>query len=136
MTMGRLLIRIERLQMVSNRNDESEEGRQAAQVTRLIERFCEIANSKFGLELNSTSNLRDAMEGFLQRQAQNCGMPSPEKCQQLERLFWLSTEFSDVLRGPSSNFTSFLSRTARVVAGRVDLGIEHSRLKIKAARET
>lgn len=117
MTLGQLLSRIEFLQQADNPNRDADEGMRSAQITRLKERFCEIASSRFDLEVSTESNLRDAMEGFLSKVAAKNGSPSPEKCQKLERLFWLSKEFSDVLRSPHSNFTSFLSRTARVVAG-------------------
>ena len=43
--------------------------------------------------------------------------PSPVKCERLGQIARLSTEFSQVLRNPRSNFTAFLSRSASVVAG-------------------
>ncbi len=117
MTLGQLLSRIELLQSADYSNRDADEGKQSAQITRLKARFCEIADSRFDMVVSEQSNLRDAIQGFLSMVADSNGSPSPEKCQKLERLFWLSKEFSDVLRGPHSNFTSFLSRTARVVAG-------------------
>lgn len=117
MTLGQLLKRIELLLKTDSSKGDADEGTLDAQITRLAERFNEIARSRFDLEASSFPSLRDAMEGFLAMEAVTNGSPSPEKCQKLERLFWLSKEFSDVLRSPSSNFTSFLSRTARVVAG-------------------
>lgn len=117
MTLGQLLSRIESLQNSDNSIKDTDEGKLNAQITRLKERFCEIAMSRFDLAVSTESSLRDAMEGLLSTVAYTNGSPSPEKCQKLERLFWLSKEFSEVLRSPHSNFTSFLSRTARVVAG-------------------
>ena len=117
MTLGQLLRSIESLQNSDNSIKETDEGKLNSQITRLKERFCEIAMSRFDLAVSSESSLRDAMEGLLSKVAYTNGSPSPEKCQKLERLFWLSKEFSEVLRSPHSNFTSFLSRTARVVAG-------------------
>lgn len=117
MSLGQLLGRIEFLQSADYSNRDVDDGKQSAQITRLKARFCEIARSRFYLEVSEESNLRDAMEGLLSKVAESNGSPSPEKCQKLERLFRLSKEFSDVLRSPHSNYTSFLSRTARVVAG-------------------
>jgi serine/threonine protein kinase len=117
MSLGQLLGRVEFLQSADYSNRNLDEGKQSAQISRLKARFCEIARSRFNLEVSEESNLRDAMEVLLSTLAESNGSPSPEKCQKLQRLFWLSKEFSDVLRSPHSNFTSFLSRTARVVAG-------------------
>lgn len=117
MSLGQLLGRIEFLESANYSNRDVDDGKQSPQITRLKTRFCEIALSRFDLEVSEESNLRDAMEDLQSKLALSNGSPSPEKCQKLERLFWLSKEFSDVLRSPHSNFTSFLSRTARVVAG-------------------
>ena len=89
----------------------------ATHVHRLREVFVEIASMRFGINASSTDDLADVLETELGELAAMYDSPSPAKCERLRQIAMLSTEFSQVLRNPRSNFTAFLTRSASVVAG-------------------
>ena len=86
-------------------------------VQRLREVFVEIASARFGFAASSRGNLWDVLNAKLEELAKEHDSPSPAKCEHLGLIARLSTEFSQVLRNPRSNFTAFLARSASVVAG-------------------
>ena len=116
-TLGNVLERITVLQKDSSQNDVTDDGHSLTQLHRLKEVFCEIAAAKFSLNVSTLDDLPLVFAKFMENVAFENGAPSPEKCQKLEQVVRLSSEFSSVLRNPRSNFTSFLSRSASVVAG-------------------
>ncbi|WP_425252134.1 AAA domain-containing protein [Janthinobacterium sp. NFX145] len=116
-TLGSILERIIILEKDASQNGVTDDGHSLTQAHRLKEVFCEIASAKFSLDASPHDDLPDVFAKFLADAEFASGSPSPEKCQKLEQVVRLSSEFSSVLRNPRSNFTSFLSRSASVVAG-------------------
>lgn len=116
-SLGTILDRIAVLQRGDNSSEFAEGAPPVAQIGRLKEVFCEIARAKFQLEVTPSDDLPKVMGAFLVNLEDENGSPSPEKCRRLTSIVRLSAEFSSVLRNPRSNFTSFLSRSASVVAG-------------------
>lgn len=116
-SLGTVLDRIAVLQRGDSAGELVEGGPPVAQIGRLKEVFCEIARAKFGMEVTPNDDLPKVMGAFLVSLEDANGSPSPEKCGRLTTVVRLSAEFSSVLRNPRSNFTSFLSRSASVVAG-------------------
>ena len=117
MSLGSVLERIATLEKEPSQASESGENSSLIHLNRLKEVFCEIAFAKFSFNASPHSDLSDIFYKFLASAEQANGAPSPEKCKKLEQIVRLSLEFSSVLRNPRSNFTSFLSRSASVVAG-------------------
>lgn len=118
MSLGSVLQRIQRLEAGVNPGSEGLDSNQPAMhLARMREVFCEIAESRFGFTVNSRSDLAEVLEDQLARLADDHDSPSPERCHRLAELVELSREFSHVLRNPRANFTSFLARSASVVAG-------------------
>jgi len=115
-SLGSLLARIARL--TSNVDeDEHLAGETSVHVERLSQVFIAVAREKFGLDVMPDEMLPEWFAEQLLALAARHGSPSPDKCARLEKVIRLSTEFSSVLRNPSSNFTSFLARSSSVVAG-------------------
>lgn len=105
---------LERIERVEALPDATEEG---GHVQRLREVFVQIAAARFGISASPGDNLRGVLNGKLGDLAKEHDSPSPEKCERLRQIAQLSMEFSQVLRNPRSNFTTFLARSASVVAG-------------------
>lgn len=116
-SLGSVLERISQLETVTSVSGTETPGGSAVHIERLREVFCEIAGSKFDVEVSSAEDLGAALEDQLAVLARSHDSPSPEKCHHLGQIVRLSMEFSHVLRNPRSNFTSFLARSASVVAG-------------------
>lgn len=117
--LGPLLQSIDRL---TGANDEadSEDDSAKEHLRRLSQVFVEVAGRQFGIYASAddeAANLRDLLDDKLQALAHLHGSPSPAKCARLEQIARLSTEFSQVLRSPRSNYTAFLARSSSVVAG-------------------
>jgi serine/threonine protein kinase len=115
-SLGALLERIAHLERTVSGTAAGEEG-SGVHVQRLREVFAEIASTRFGIEVSSTDDLSAALDDELADLAAMHDSPSPAKCERLGQLALLSSEFSQVLRNPRSNFTAFLARSASVVAG-------------------
>lgn len=115
-SLGSVLRRIERLRRGGLSEGDSP-GEASVHVDRLRQVFASIAIEKFGLSVDSGDTLPDWFASQLSRLAERHGSPSPDKCGRLQKLIHLSIEFSSVLRNPRSNFTSFLARSSRIVAG-------------------
>lgn len=116
-TLGNVLERITILEKDESQSEFTDEANLLTQVYRLKEVFCEIASAKFSIDASPDDDLPGVFAKFLADAEFANGVPSPEKCKKLEQIVRLSSEFSSVLRNPRSNFTSFLSRSASVVAG-------------------
>ena len=115
-SLGTLLERICYIERAQNNNEDGSEA-SSTHIQRLREVFVEIASARFGIELASTDDLGAVLEAELADLATLHDSPSPAKCLRLGQIARLSTEFSQVLRNPRSNFTAFLTRSASVVAG-------------------
>ncbi|MBL8275061.1 MAG: NERD domain-containing protein [Pelomonas sp.] len=118
-TLGPLLQRIDSL---ARAVDESEGNDLAAaeHLRRLSQVFVELAGRQFGIHAAPGTNpaeLRELVDDKLETLAHRHDSPSPAKCAHLEQIARLSTEFSQVLRSPRSNYTAFLARSASIVAG-------------------
>lgn len=109
-SLGALLERLNHL-------DEGQDGGVSEHAYRLREVFVEIAAARFGVLTAANENLSNVLETKLNDLAQEHGALSPAKCERFRQIAKLSTEFSQVLRSPRSNFTSFLARSSNVVAG-------------------
>lgn len=83
----------------------------------LHDRFIAIASSKFDWHVNTQVNLREQLDNFMDDVASRYGTLSPEKRRRFDQVIRLSSEFSNVLRNPRSNFTAFLARSAQLVSG-------------------
>lgn len=118
-TLGPLLQSVDRL----IRTIDESGGRDVTakeHLRRASEVFVEVAERQFGIHASigdDTTTLRDLLNQKLESLAHQHGSPSPAKCARLERIALLSTEFSQVLRSPRSNYTAFLARSSRIVAG-------------------
>lgn len=110
---------LERIEHVEGGPAATEGGLEVstAHVQRLREVFVEIAAARFGINASFGDNLWDVLNAKLEELAKEHDSPSPAKCERLGQIARLSTEFSQVLRNPRSNFTTFLARSASVVAG-------------------
>ncbi|RCW65162.1 AAA domain-containing protein [Pseudorhodoferax soli] len=119
-TLGPLMQGIERLTLAV---EEGEGGDTSAaeHLKRLGEVFAEVAARQFGIEAppsaNDVGHLKALLEAKLDELATQNGSPSPSKRARLEQIARLSTEFAQVLRNPRSNYTSFLARSSKIVAG-------------------
>lgn len=112
-SLGSVLERIDKIgQTSSDLPNDSE-----AHVQRLKEVFVEIASKRFGVVASPSADLPRVLNLALDSLARSHDSPSPEKCDRLGQICRLSAEFSKVLRNPRSNFTTFLARSASVVAG-------------------
>lgn len=99
-------------------DDEQPNPTALGEARKLRERFIAVAEKKFGLTVQaSTEDIQGIYKDYLDELAEQYEVSSRDKRRRLEDLFWMSTEFSVVLRSPHSNFTSFLSKTAQIVAG-------------------
>jgi AAA domain len=115
-SLGSLLERITHIERAQGTTEDGPEG-SSTHVQRLREVFVEIASARFGIEASSADDLEAVLQAELVDLAALHDSPSPVKCERLGQIARLSTEFSQVLRNPRSNFTAFLSRSASVVAG-------------------
>ncbi len=115
-SLGSLLERIEHIEKTLV-NSESDAEVAKVHALRLREVFVEIASVRFGITATLRDNLRDLLDAKLRELAVEHDSPSPAKCERLGQISRLTTEFSQVLRSPRSNFTAFLARSAKVVAG-------------------
>ncbi|GHC37323.1 hypothetical protein GCM10010096_03480 [Alcaligenes pakistanensis] len=118
-TLGPLLQNIDRLTLMIDESN-GEEASAKEHLRRLSQVFVEVAERQFGIHVpasDNATNLRDLLDSELKALAQQHGSPSPAKCARFEQIARLSTEFSQVLRNPRSNYTAFLARTSSVVAG-------------------
>lgn len=115
-SLGSLLERISHIEHPQGTTEDEPEA-SSTHVQRLREVFVEIASARFGIEASSTDDLGAVLEAKLGNLAALHDSPSPAKCARLGQIARLSTEFSQVLRNPRSNFTAFLARSASVVAG-------------------
>lgn len=115
-SLGSILDRIDKIgQISSSSEDPSKESE--AHVQRLRDVFVDIASKRFGVVASPGADLPGVLHIALEKLAESHDSPSPEKCERLGQICRLSTEFSKVLRNPRSNFTTFLARSASVVAG-------------------
>jgi hypothetical protein len=114
-SLGSLLDRMSHIESAPPATDGAEAS--GTHVQRLREVFVEIASARFGINASSTDNLAEVLNAALADLAALHDSPSPAKCERLGQIARLSTEFSQVLRNPRSNFTAFLARSASVVAG-------------------
>lgn len=118
-TLGPLLQSIDRLTRAIDEAD-GDDASANQHLHRLSEVFFEVAGRQFDIYASADDRaveLRDLLEHKLEALASLHGSPSPAKCARLEQIARLSTEFSQVLRSPRSNYTSFLARSSSVVAG-------------------
>ena len=115
-SLGALLERIHHIERAQNNNEDGSEA-SSTHIQRLREVFVEVASARFGIQATSTDDLEAVLEAELADLATLHDSPSPAKCVRLGQISRLSTEFSQVLRNPRSNFTAFLTRSASVVAG-------------------
>ncbi|MBK3338623.1 AAA family ATPase [Burkholderia pseudomallei] len=118
-TLGPLLQSIDRLIRAIDEAD-GEDASAEEHLRRLSQVFVEVAERQFGIHASAddeAANLRDLLDDKLEALAHQHGSPSPAKCARLEQIARLSTEFSQVLRSPRSNYTAFLARSSSVVAG-------------------
>lgn len=118
-TLGPLLQSIERLTHSIDEADGDDISIKE-HLRRLCQVFVEVAGRQF--DINASANdeaatLRVLLDDKLETLAKLHGSPSPAKCARLEQITRLSTEFSQVLRSPRSNYTAFLARSSSVVAG-------------------
>jgi serine/threonine protein kinase len=118
-TLGPLLYSIDR---ISQTIEEGNGGDASARehLRRLREVFVEVAERQFGMHVPASEDahdFRDLLDDKLEALALQHGSPSPAKRARLEQITRLSTEFSQVLRSPRSNFTAFLARSSSIVAG-------------------
>lgn len=118
-TLGPLFQSIDRL----TRAIDEADGKDASakeHLHRLSQVFVEVAGRQFDIRASvgyDSANLRDLLDDKLEALAHQHGSPSPAKCARLEQIARLSTEFSQVLRSPRSNYTAFLARSSSIVAG-------------------
>lgn len=115
-TLGALLQRIEQL---AHTEDESDDAGSSTveHLQRLRQVFLEIAGNRFGIPAAGAEDLEELLKSKLEALALEHGSPSPAKCARLAQIARLSTEFSQVLRNPRSNYTAFLARCSSIVAG-------------------
>ncbi len=119
LTLGPMLQSIDRLMHTIDETD-SKDPSAKEHLRRLRQVFVEVAERQFGIHAstgNDAAGLRDLIDQKLESLAQQHGSPSPAKCARLEQIARLSTEFSQVLRSPRSNYTAFLARSSSIVAG-------------------
>jgi len=114
-TLGALLQRID--QLTRTQDDSADAVLPAEHLQRLQDVFFEIARNRFGIPATGTENLETLLTSRLEALAHEHGSPSPAKCARLGQIASLSTEFSQVLRSPRSNYTAFLARCSSIVAG-------------------
>lgn len=117
-TLGPLLQSIDRLLRGVDADGSDPSAKE--HLRRLRQVFVEVAERQFGLLASAdddASDLRDLLGQKLELLASQHGSPSPAKCARLEQIALLSTEFSQVLRSPRSNYTAFLARSSSIVAG-------------------
>lgn len=118
-TLGPLLQSIDRLMRAIDETD-GEDSSAREHLHRLSQVFVEVAERQFGIHVSAdddAANFRDLLDSKLEALADQHGSPSPAKCARLGQIARLSSEFSQVLRNPHSNYTAFLARSASVVAG-------------------
>jgi serine/threonine protein kinase len=115
-SLGSILERIEHIDKASSASADGS-ATSAVHVQRLREVFVEIAETRFNITASPVEDLWEVLDAALENLAIEHDSPSPEKCERLGQVSRLSTEFSKVLRNPRSNFTTFLARSASVVAG-------------------
>nr|WP_315492825.1 AAA domain-containing protein [uncultured Pseudomonas sp.] len=118
-TLGPLLQSIDRLICTIDEADGKDPSAKE-HLRRLRQVFVEVAERQFGIHASTSddaANLRDLLGQKLESLAHQHGSPSPAKCARLEQIALLSTEFSQVLRSPRSNYTAFLARSSSIVAG-------------------
>jgi serine/threonine protein kinase len=110
---------LERIAVLGDRDDVEDDGeaQTAEHVERLRQVFADLATSRFEMKVNASDDLEAVLRSALDAIAARHDSPSPAKCERLQQIARLSTEFSRVLRNPKSNYTSFLARSSSVVAG-------------------
>lgn len=110
---------LERIAVLSDRDDVEDDGaaQTAEHVERLRQVFADLATRRFEMKVNASDDLEAILRSALDAIAERHDSPSPAKCERLQQIARLSTEFSRVLRNPKSNYTSFLARSSSVVAG-------------------
>ncbi len=110
---------LERIAVLGDRDDVEDDGeaQTAEHVERLRQVFADLASSRFEMKVNASDDLEALLRSALDAIAVRHDSPSPAKCERLQQIARLSTEFSRVLRNPKSNYTSFLARSSSVVAG-------------------
>ena len=118
-TLGPLLQSIDRLTHVIDEAD-SRDASAKDHLRQLSQVFVEVAGRQFDIQTSGTddvANFRDLLDNKLDSLSHQYGSPSPAKCARLKQIASLSTEFSQVLRSPRSNYTAFLARSSSIVAG-------------------
>jgi serine/threonine protein kinase len=116
LTLGTLLRSIAILE--DRVEDEQSMPTVIGEAKKLRDRFAAVAENKFGFFVeDSQGDIRRDYEQFLDAVAEKFDVSSRDIRKRFEDIFWMSSEFSSVLRSPHSNFTSFLSKTAQIVAG-------------------
>ncbi len=109
---------LERIAVLGDSEDvDDEESQTAEHVERLRQVFADLASSRFEIKVNPSDDLEAVLRSAFDAIAVKNDSPSPAKCERLQQIARLSTEFSRVLRNPKSNYTSFLARSSSVVAG-------------------
>ena len=116
-SLGSVLERIAQLEAAAEATGTEGLPAPTAHVERLKDVFANLAAAKFQIDVAAGGDLAKVLEDQLALLARTHDSPSPEKCHRLEQIIRLSMEFSHVLRNPRSNYTSFLARSASVVAG-------------------
>ncbi|MCA0354982.1 MAG: AAA family ATPase, partial [Chloroflexi bacterium] len=115
-TLGSLLQRID--QLTGTEDETDGEGISTKEhIQRLRQVFLDIACNRFDITATGGEDLEALMSSRLDALAHEHGSPSPAKCARLGQIARLSTEFSQVLRSPRSNYTAFLARCSNIVAG-------------------
>lgn len=117
-TLGPLLESIDRL----TRAIDEADGKDASakeHLQRLSQVVVEVAGRQFDIHasVGDEANFRDLLDDRLEALAHQHGSPSPAKRARLAQIARLSTEFTQVLRSPRSNYTAFLARSSSIVAG-------------------
>lgn len=115
-SLGALLERMAHIEDMAAETDAGPDS-SATHLQRLRDVFVQIASTRFGIDATAADDLDAVLEGELAALAEIHDSPSPAKCERLAQITRLSSEFSQVLRNPRSNFTAFLARSASVVAG-------------------
>lgn len=115
-TLGALLQRID--QLTGTEDETDGEGMSTKEhIQRLRQVFLDIACNRFDIPATGGEDLEALLSSRLEALAHEHGSPSPAKCARLAQIARLSTEFSQVLRSPRSNYTAFLARCSNIVAG-------------------
>ena len=117
-TLGPLLESIDRLTRAIDEADGKDPSAKE-HLQRLSQVVVEVAGRQFDIHasVGDEANFRDLLDDRLEALAHQHGSPSPAKRARLAQIARLSTEFTQVLRSPRSNYTAFLARSSSIVAG-------------------